>query len=104
MSTQTKITKTQKTAKPAKPAKMDPHERLDALTAAKKSSHYKAGLKHIGSTITFTPSRGGAKPVTGVIKNLSLSKDLSRTYFSVLNEKSKKRYCCAVLNDTIKFK
>lgn len=91
-----------KVEKKPKESKLSP-ERQKAIEAARSEKRYKAGMKNIGRAITFTPSKKNAKPVTGIVKNLSLSKDLSRVYYSILADKTKKRVCCAVLNETIEF-
>ena len=79
-----------------------PKERLDAIEAAKQTPDYKKAKKNIGTAISFKPFKKDAKTVKGTIKNLSLSKDLSRVYYSVEEDKTKRRVCCAVNNESIK--
>lgn len=99
--------KTEKKPAAKKPMKKIDHpeiseeqkHRLEALEVAKRNPAYRKAKKDVGKRIKMTQKRS-KNEVEGLIRGLSISKDLKRFYYVVKTD-NKRIVSCAIDNETI---
>lgn len=67
----------------------------------KATPHYKECEEQIDKYVSFSPFKK-TEVIEGQIRGVALNKTNTRVYYTVVDENNK-RYCCAALNETIKF-